>query len=328
MCLLAVATGVAARFPLVLLHNRDELRDRPVATGPEDPAAAGMLCVRDAEAGGTWLAVGARTGTVVALTNRRSPAELAADRNGLGAGVPPGMRSRGLLVADAAAGRLELGAAGDVPLGGARYLGFNAVVADASRGSGAPAAWFVTNRPGGAELDSAARGLPLAPGEVHAVANGAANDAAEERVVFVRRAVAAALAEHDAAARGGGDKGDNGDDDDADSRGEAGEALALAERLLAVMEEPPAYCFDRVAPTRSQTVVLVGATAVHYFYRGTDSGDASTCAVQCHRVPRPVGRVGRRPRALAAAGWAAAALAAAFAAWAAARRFRAAPSPA
>jgi uncharacterized protein with NRDE domain len=85
MCLIVVALGVAARYPLLVAANRDEQHSRPT-----EPAAwwpERVLGGRDLLAGGTWLAVDGR-GRFAAVTNIR-------DRD-----RPTGLRSRGALVAD------------------------------------------------------------------------------------------------------------------------------------------------------------------------------------------------------------------------------------
>ena len=80
MCLLAIAIGVSARWPLVIASNRDEYRDRPtlplaVWTTPGDVT---LLSGRDLRAGGTWM--GSSTGGRIALlTNVREPGAPAAD---------------------------------------------------------------------------------------------------------------------------------------------------------------------------------------------------------------------------------------------------------
>ena len=73
MCLLAIALGASARWPLVIASNRDEYRDRPtlplaVWTTPGDVT---VISGRDLHAGGTWMGV-TRTGRFAAVTNYRS----------------------------------------------------------------------------------------------------------------------------------------------------------------------------------------------------------------------------------------------------------------
>ena len=72
MCLLALAIGTSARWPLVVAANRDEHRQRPtlpLSTWTTD-AGATLMSGRDLRAGGTWL--GSTTGGRVALlTNVR-----------------------------------------------------------------------------------------------------------------------------------------------------------------------------------------------------------------------------------------------------------------
>jgi uncharacterized protein with NRDE domain len=87
MCLIVVAHAAAARYPLVIAANRDELHARqaqPAGWWPERPQ---LLAGRDLQAGGTWLGVD-RGGRVAAVTNVRD-------------GTPrEAPRSRGALVAE------------------------------------------------------------------------------------------------------------------------------------------------------------------------------------------------------------------------------------
>lgn len=71
MCLIALATGVHPRFPLVVAANRDEFYHRPAAPlawwgTPE------LLAGRDLQAGGTWFGL-TRAGRLAMLTNLRRP---------------------------------------------------------------------------------------------------------------------------------------------------------------------------------------------------------------------------------------------------------------
>src|SRR5262245_16370351 len=91
MCLIVVALGAAPRYPLIVAANRDELHARPTGAAAWWEKSPHGLGGRDLEAGGTWLAV-SRGGRFAAVTNvRESPR-------------PVGLRSRGSLVANFAAG--------------------------------------------------------------------------------------------------------------------------------------------------------------------------------------------------------------------------------
>ena len=86
MCLLIVLSRVVPGFPLVVAANRDERLDRPAeAMTVLRTASPRTIGGRDAQAGGTWLAVNEH-GVVAGLTNRPNPA-----------GRDPGKRSRGEL---------------------------------------------------------------------------------------------------------------------------------------------------------------------------------------------------------------------------------------
>jgi uncharacterized protein with NRDE domain len=126
MCLLLAARREGG---LWLGANRDERLDRPwlpPALLVADPPVVGG---RDLAAGGSWLAVNLAAPFVAAVTNARL-------------GAPPGERSRGALVVEAAAER-SLGDAvallGELDL--ARYGPFNLLLADAAH------AFLATNLP-------------------------------------------------------------------------------------------------------------------------------------------------------------------------------------
>ncbi len=146
MCLVLVAWRAHPRYPLVVAANRDELHARPTAALASWADHPDIVAGRDLEAGGTWLGV-ERRWRFAAVTNYRDPL----------AGVA-GARSRGALVADFLAGG---GSAGEairtVHADGARYNGFNLVLADARE------AWWYCNRGG-----------PPAPVPrgVHGISNG------------------------------------------------------------------------------------------------------------------------------------------------------------
>ena len=75
MCLVALALGCSARYPLVIASNRDEFHARPAAAldwwTPEGHSTE-ILAGRDLESGGTWLGLG-RSGRLALLTNVRDP---------------------------------------------------------------------------------------------------------------------------------------------------------------------------------------------------------------------------------------------------------------
>lgn len=134
MCLIALALGASARWPLVIAANRDEFWARP--TTPlalwQTPRGRTVLSGRDLRAGGTWM--GASPGGRVAfLTNVREPH--AAERNDAARLI-----SRGNLVTrwleglddtpSAMAGALQAEAQST----GAAYAGFNLVVGDTAHG--------------------------------------------------------------------------------------------------------------------------------------------------------------------------------------------------
>jgi uncharacterized protein with NRDE domain len=143
MCLAAFAFGLSARFPFVLLANRDEGFDRPAAAmawwSPQG-MVPGMLAGRDLSAGGTWLGLTA-AGRLALVTNVREPGRMLAAAPSRGGLVPQWLQGgHGALDPDA----LDA-------LGAVARNGFNLLVADLSghgtNGVGAEWARWMSNRP-------------------------------------------------------------------------------------------------------------------------------------------------------------------------------------
>jgi len=116
MCLIAIARGASAKFPLVIAANRDEFYSRPTRPAHVWEDDARVVGGRDLRAGGSWLAL-RRGGRFAAITNVR------------GVGRGEGGPSRGLLVS-----RFVLG--DDPPvqyarsIDGSAYAGFHLVAGD------------------------------------------------------------------------------------------------------------------------------------------------------------------------------------------------------
>jgi uncharacterized protein with NRDE domain len=74
MCLLAIAIGASARWPLVIASNRDEYRERPTLPLAVWNTQADVTLVsgRDLRAGGTWMG-STPSGRIALLTNVREP---------------------------------------------------------------------------------------------------------------------------------------------------------------------------------------------------------------------------------------------------------------
>lgn len=95
MCLVALALGADARFPLVIASNRDEYFERPTAPlgwWSARPGDAPVLAGRDLAAGGTWLGLSAH-GRFALLTNIRSPVPADAQAPSRGGIVPEWLRT-------------------------------------------------------------------------------------------------------------------------------------------------------------------------------------------------------------------------------------------
>ena len=78
MCLILIAHGAHAEFPLVIAANRDEYYQRPTARAAFWQDHPHILAGRDLECMGTWLGV-TRAGRFAALTNFRDPRERRTD---------------------------------------------------------------------------------------------------------------------------------------------------------------------------------------------------------------------------------------------------------
>lgn len=127
MCLIAMAWGVSAQYPLVIAANRDEFYARPTAPLAQWTAhAAGsstsqghtIISGRDLQDGGTWMGF-SPGGRFAMLTNVRDPTA-----------VPPKQpRSRGHLVVDwLSSGNTAQDWAAQFNF--ATYAGFNLIVGD------------------------------------------------------------------------------------------------------------------------------------------------------------------------------------------------------
>ncbi|MEI7970762.1 MAG: NRDE family protein [Betaproteobacteria bacterium] len=130
MCLVVLALGLHADYPVILGANRDEFHQRPTASACLWPDAPDVAGGRDLQQGGAWLAA-SRRGALAVVTNYRDPANRVS-----------GGPSRGQLVKDFVAGPpipAETFLRGSVmPAEG--YDGFNLIAVDAS------GAWYGSNR--------------------------------------------------------------------------------------------------------------------------------------------------------------------------------------
>lgn len=118
MCILLLALGCTRDWPLLLLANRDELRERATATAAPWIEDAGCMGGRDLRAGGTWLAQHGN-GRFAAVTNQRT---------GLPVSAP---LSRGALVTGFVLGQLSAAEfLGQVQLDAEDYAPFNLLLGD------------------------------------------------------------------------------------------------------------------------------------------------------------------------------------------------------
>jgi uncharacterized protein with NRDE domain len=266
MCLAAIAIGQSARFPWVLLANRDEFFDRPtdaLAWWHPRPDGPPVLSGRDRFAGGTWLGL-SETGQLALVTNVREP-----DR------VLARAPSRGELVLqwllgdhDEAALRAKLA----VPRNG-----FNLLTADLSAAppaaAGPAVAWWLSNRPRDAHH-------ALGSG-VYGVSN-AALDTPWPKVLKIksrlRAALIAASSVTDLTAAGFTALSDRAEAVDA-LLPHTGVPLAR-ERRLSPAFVSTGEAAERAYGTRCSTLVIAechaGQRVVHVIERSFDAGGAVT----------------------------------------------------
>lgn len=171
MCLIAIARGSSAKFPLVIAANRDELYSRPTEPAQvweDDPRVVGG---RDLRAGGSWLAL-RQGGRFAAVTNVRKAGR-------------EGGPSRGMLVTDFVRGEASpLDYARSIK--GEEYAGFHLIVGDedivhaANSGVLGPinGVFAISNAPPGTEWEktSVAREFLRSAMHFHNSADELAND--------------------------------------------------------------------------------------------------------------------------------------------------------
>lgn len=145
MCLIVVAFGAAARYPLLVAANRDELHARPASSAAWWTDGPRVLGGRDLAAGGTWLAIDDR-GRFGAVTNIRE------------APRPAGLRSRGALVTDFLQGSdSAAGFARAAARDGSSYGPFNLLLFDGRE------LHFASNRQAAAKLKPGVHAFSNAP---------------------------------------------------------------------------------------------------------------------------------------------------------------------
>lgn len=174
MCLAVVARAGHPKYASVVAANRDEFHQRPSAAAAPWQDASWVLGGRDLQAGGSWLAVAVRGGTVrwALLTNVREPA------------VGAGPRSRGELVQRCLLDPQPLGVVlAHLAAERDAFAGFNLLAAEGA------SMWMLGNR---AEVPL--RPLPAA---LYGLSNGAL-DEPWPKVIRAREALAQWLAHPDA----------------------------------------------------------------------------------------------------------------------------------
>ncbi|MEY8875824.1 MAG: NRDE family protein [Leptothrix sp. (in: b-proteobacteria)] len=172
MCLAAFAIGASARYPLVVVSNRDEFHDRraaPLAWWTPPGTSTPILAGRDLQAGGTWMGVN-RAGRLALLTNIRDPAAQRADAPSRGELVAQ------WLTAERAGAPITAEALNTQALA-AGHNGFNLIVADLARGGGDEPGdagawhWIHNGTERGMSAGSPPRAQPLTQA-LHGLSNG------------------------------------------------------------------------------------------------------------------------------------------------------------
>eukprot|EP01065_Artemidia_motanka_P002367 TRINITY_DN11125_c0_g1_i1.p1 TRINITY_DN11125_c0_g1~~TRINITY_DN11125_c0_g1_i1.p1 ORF type:complete len:309 (+),score=64.24 TRINITY_DN11125_c0_g1_i1:48-974(+) len=191
MCILAFRVRRRGRFPVVLVCNRDEFESRE--TGPFQVDGDGVLCARDAKAGGTQCGLHVQKGLFAVLTNVRT------QRTGA-KGYPEPPPSRGRVVADALRDAdFAFPAAPDKPADAAdwphppaaAYAGFN-LFQLALRGADAPTVKYWTSSAAW-EGSQAAQEGGLRVGDedgVHCCSNSQLDDGTWPKVCHLRARLA------------------------------------------------------------------------------------------------------------------------------------------
>ena len=282
MCLIAFASGLDPRFPLVLAANRDEFYERPSARAGWWSDATDVYGGRDLSAGGSWLAIN-RRGRLAALTNVR---------DGLGVS---GQRSRGALVAaqvdDAEHAVGQPDSFGAVAQWGRAYAGFNLLRIDLSPGAIPQVGWCSNRRGSGRHWAGGGQSSVLAPG-LHALSNATIDvpwpksrrlaQAVEQCIGLPRAAMLEALF----AALG--DQAPASDD----ALPDTGVGVAR-ERMLS-----PVFIAGDGYGTRTSTVVLVDQDGrVDFVERDATPGASAPVQISTHFQLDPELQASGRPRA-------------------------------
>uniref|UniRef100_A0A6U4SR30 Transport and Golgi organization protein 2 n=1 Tax=Neobodo designis TaxID=312471 RepID=A0A6U4SR30_NEODS len=179
-------SATTARFPIVVVNNRDEYLSRPTTPFSVDPVT-GIACFRDGLAGGTWMGINVKTRAFAALTNSR---DAYTGRHG--------DESRGQLIVRALMPESEQPQPHSAEFDASHYDGFNFVsCADlAAVAAGREALLYSTNRavPGAMQAEPV-QAMPLAPAEVHVVSNTFLDNWSEPKTRYLRAGLATVLAD-------------------------------------------------------------------------------------------------------------------------------------
>ena len=187
MCIIGVASGCHPDFPLVCIHNREEVAGRP--TSPCELRDNAVICAVDELKGGTWMGMNVRTGLFCSLTNLRSANAPRAKPASRGLLVRDLLEAPAAVLAAVLSSRRECEARLREATAARSYEGLNLCVGGwhPSADGSPPAVFYVSNvppganaiEPGGREWKlSWSRGWTqyveqLVPGKTHAWSNNA-----------------------------------------------------------------------------------------------------------------------------------------------------------
>lgn len=213
MCIIAVASGCHPDFPLVCIHNREEVAGRP--TSSCERRNNDVICAIDELKGGTWMGMNMQTGLFCSLTNLRwvgPPRTNAASRGLL---VSELLEAPATGLTSVLSNRSECTAQLRAAMAARPYEGLNLCVGNwyPNADGSPPAVFYASNVPPGANtVKTSSHGWTqhveqLAPGVTHAWSNNAPAAPAWPKSTWLRSNLAQLLSNTKAGPTAGGTAG-------------------------------------------------------------------------------------------------------------------------